>query len=755
MSRLTQIQSNFSVGELDPLIRSRIDLQQYYNGLEKAQNVVVQPQGGMTRRPGLRFIAELPSAGAPQNGTKLIPFRYSTEQSYMLAFINNRMYVFKDQVLVTGINGGSDDFLTTTIGSANLSTLFYTQNASVLILVQEDMAPKIIQRGANHVTWTVSDITFDSIPKARFSAATYTPQGTLNPSGTDGNITLTHGFSTETGTAQAGGATTITLASGENTNDDFYNGLFIEITSGTGNGQVNFITDYVGSTKVATVQNTWTTNPASDSAYSISGFKSLAVGQYFQDGTNFGRARVVKVNSNTEAEATVEIPFFDSNTLAQGDWSLDAYYEPAWSTTRGWPRSCTFHEGRLYMGGSKSLVNTLWGSKVGLIYEFFPTESLADDAIAAELDTDQVNPIVALRSGRDLQIFTDSAEFFVPQADLDPITPSNIVVKSSSRRGMKHGIRPAAAESGTLFIQRSGRALREFSFSDSELSYVSTNISLLSSHLIINPQDMALRPSSSTDEGDLLLVVNGTATADTRGISAELQGGIAAYTLLRAQNVVAPARWITDGTFLNVATDVDDVYVVVKRTLSSGAKYYVEVFDEDRTTDSSIQYYSGAASPDVAIPTNTTAGSLSHLEGKTLDVVADDIVEADKTVSSGNITLDSVPSTYVEAGLPYSIEVITMPFEPRLPSGNVQGQRRRVLEATPFLYQSQNLAINGWEIPFRKLPVTLGSGPVTFTGEKRIMPLLGYSRTSQLTITQTQPLFFTMLGIEYKVSVSQ
>ena len=750
MSRITQLQSNFSIGELDPLLRSRVDLQQYYNGLEKAQNIVVQPQGGMTRRPGLRFITELPSAAAPQNGTKLVPFRYSSEQSYMFAFANNRMYVFKDQALVTGINGGSDNFLVTSIGSANLATLYYTQNASILILVQEDMAPKVIERGTNHVTWTISDIAFDSIPKARFSASSYNPQGNLNPSGTDGNITLTHGFSTETGTAQAGAATAITLASGENSNNDFYNGLFIEITSGTGNGQVNFIKDYVGSTKVATVQNTWATNPASDSAYSISGFKSLAVGQYFQDATNFGRARVVKVNSNTEAEATVEIPFFDNNALSQGDWSLDAYYEPAWSTTRGWPRSCTFHEGRLYMGGSKSLVHTLWGSKVAIFYEFFPTENLA-----AQLDTDQVNPIVALRSGRDLQIFTDSAEFFVPQADLDPITPTNIVVKSASKRGMKHGIRPAAAESGTLFIQKSGRALREFNFSDTELSYVATNISLLSSHLIINPQDMTLRPSSSTDQGDLLLIVNGTATADTRGISAELQGSIAAYTLLRGQNVVAPARWITDGTFLNAAVDVDDIYVIVKRTLSSGAKYYVEAFDEDRTTDSSIQYYSGASSPDVAIPTNTTAGSLAHLEGKVLDVVADDIVEADKTVSSGNITLDSVPSTYVEAGLPYSIEVITMPFETKLPSGNVQGQRRRIIEATPFLYQSQNLAINGWELPFRKFPVTLGSGPVTFTGEKRITPILGYSRTSQLTITQTQPLFFTLLGIEYKVSVGQ
>ena len=184
------------------------------------------------------------------------------------------------------------------------------------------------------------------IPKARLSAATYPePQGSLNPSGTDGNITLTHGFTTETGTAQAGAATAITLASGENSANDFYNGLFIEITSGTGNGQVNLITDYVGSTKVCTVQTTWTTNPASDSVYRIAGFNSLAVGQFFGDATNFGRARVVKINSHTEAEATVDIPFFDSDSLAQGDWELAAFYEPAWSTTRGWPRSCTFHEG--------------------------------------------------------------------------------------------------------------------------------------------------------------------------------------------------------------------------------------------------------------------------------------------------------------------------------------------------------------------------------------------------------------------------
>jgi hypothetical protein len=73
-----------------------------------------------------------------------------------------------------------------------------------------------------------------------------------------------------TGSAVAGGAGTITLAAGASAVDDFYNGMVISITSGTGNGHIGLITDYVGSTKVATVQaSTATFVPAAASAYSI------------------------------------------------------------------------------------------------------------------------------------------------------------------------------------------------------------------------------------------------------------------------------------------------------------------------------------------------------------------------------------------------------------------------------------------------------------------------------------------------------
>lgn len=70
-----------------------------------------------------------------------------------------------------------------------------------------------------------------------------------------------------TGTASAGGSSTITLASGSDGRDDYYVGAEITIVSGTGAGQTRRISDYVGSTLVATVGSAWTTTPDSTSVY--------------------------------------------------------------------------------------------------------------------------------------------------------------------------------------------------------------------------------------------------------------------------------------------------------------------------------------------------------------------------------------------------------------------------------------------------------------------------------------------------------
>ena len=63
--RIVTIQTNFSSGEIDPLLKARVDLNQYQNAAETLTNVLVQPQGGVKRRAGLKHLFELPSAASP------------------------------------------------------------------------------------------------------------------------------------------------------------------------------------------------------------------------------------------------------------------------------------------------------------------------------------------------------------------------------------------------------------------------------------------------------------------------------------------------------------------------------------------------------------------------------------------------------------------------------------------------------------------------------------------------------------------
>ena len=159
MTRLVSFQTNFSSGELDPLLRARVDLNQYQNGAETLTNVVVQPQGGVRRRGDLKYLYELPSAASPSSGTRCVAFEFSVDDSYMLVFTNQRMYVFKDKTQITNINGTGNPYLSVTaVTSSVLATMCWTQSADTLIIAHKDINPIKIVRGANDASWTVSNI---------------------------------------------------------------------------------------------------------------------------------------------------------------------------------------------------------------------------------------------------------------------------------------------------------------------------------------------------------------------------------------------------------------------------------------------------------------------------------------------------------------------------------------------------------------------------------------------------------------------
>ena len=63
MAKSHVLQNSFVSGELSPIVKGRTDLDQYYQGMETAENVVTVPQGGVKRRPGLKFVDEAVQIG--------------------------------------------------------------------------------------------------------------------------------------------------------------------------------------------------------------------------------------------------------------------------------------------------------------------------------------------------------------------------------------------------------------------------------------------------------------------------------------------------------------------------------------------------------------------------------------------------------------------------------------------------------------------------------------------------------------------
>ena len=138
-----------------------------------------------------------------------------------------------------------------------------------------------------------------------------------------------------------------------------------------------------------------------------------------------------------------------------------------------------------------------------------------------------------------------------------------------------------------------------------------------------------------------------------------------------------------------------------------------------------------------------------------MNVISDGLVEEDQTADSA-VTFTNTPTTSCEVGLPISVEVTTMPVDLRIQSGTRIGFRKRIVEVNALLYKTQNLVINGNLVPIRTLGAgALDSAVPEFTGTKVLHGILGYSDEGKITITQSAPLKFTLLGLEYKVSVYQ
>ena len=660
MGRLLRLlKSDFTSGEVDPLLKARTDIKHYFSGAEKLRNAFVMPQGGIKDRPGLKFVHDvttLDSAGSVDDGHRFVSFEFSFDPdvTYALLFLDQEIHFFRNGAHVHEITG-----LTQWTGD-KLAQLNWTQSNDTLIILHPEVAPYTILR-VSDTNWTIAAVNFTYIPQYDYAPATSNPAWSVTPDTVDGQIKI------------------------------------------TGGGGSNFVSSYVGQ--------------------KIEG--------------NGGLARVVQINSTSEIVANVEIPFYNTDAIASGDWTLQSGFEDQWSVTRGWPAAGTFHDGRLYLAGGPR-PSTINGSRIGQFFDFEPGTGLDDEPIELTMDTDQLNDIVGLFSLRDLVIFTTGGEFYIPER---PITPNSSSTINATRRGSKKGLRAFELDGAALFLQRGGKAVREFALiQDGSGNYIADNLSLLSSHMINDPVDFQKRRSTSTEENDLIVLINADGTA-------------AICNAIRNQQVIAWSTMDTpNGNLLACGVDDTDIYFLVKRTIDGASAWFVEMFDSTLRHDSAV-YVSTIVSPVL----NITAAHLKNESG--IHCYADDNYQGEFVLdAAGQATIPNESDRYFECGYFFEVEAFTLPIEPGLKEGTSFGIKKRVVEITVELVDTEHIVLNGRELGFKQFGVSGSGSPldvdgVSFTGRHTEEGFLGYEEKGQVKVTKNRPGRMTLLGIGAKISI--
>lgn len=574
-----------------------------------------------------------------------------------------------------------------------------------LILYHNDVAPSFVQRLGSDGDWRSGFITFDSVVEFPFDDAT------------------------------TGGV-----------NEKQY------IRADGMNGGEKVTVEYNGD---ISNQITWSTSAATNAASIEAALEALS---------GIGDLEVV-VDGGSDENAELEIRFNGADTqkkpwplivikIQVGDGILEisrsrtgrADWDYLWSATRGYPSCGTFYQGRHWMGGFRSRPDVVAGSRAGSLFDFREDNDPADDSpivIVPGID-DQVT-VQNIYPGRHLQIFTSSAELYIPD---EPIVPAP-AVKVTSRHGTYSQTTPVDIQGATIFVGRSGDAVREYLFTDTEQSYSAEPVSLLAGHLVSQPASLALRRQTRVDEPALLLIANTGTGRDGQPVPPAM------VAIDRVQQVTGFCRVTTlHGDVLAFeASQGGDGFVMVQRDLAGTTWNHLEQMDRNAMSDASIEITGSGSTIDLS--------DYPWLEGIEVYVHLDGIPSGSYTVTGGAIDLGTRSFTAsAEVGLRMVPRIIMHPFKGQ---GQVSPtmQRQRIFRALLQLDRTSavSVGINGRTLRKVALHGTDGvmldmtAEELLFTGAKRISGIGGWEAEPCLEITQDEPAPFILRSVTYDVHV--
>mgnify|MGYP003146208954 CR=1 FL=1 len=827
MAKSRLLQASFVSGELSPLLVGRSDLDQYYQGLQTAENLVIVPQGGVKRRAGTEFIAKaltllerVTVAPTMINGGTAATINdgddtTNTATTTAIGVINPYVvaeydlttptYVefadVRDVVLSLGsstefliehsddaitwataanvpsigtvaqdfrlfvgatkrywrfVRVGATDMTTSVIslGEFNLQKTQATlskvktfdfsvesdrhylmvltqgnlriyrtpdihvadvkmpyidgqvmrvrdaQTESVMLMFHEDTQPIRLINGGTDGSWALDNVPFDNVPQYDyFDGSSPTPISDVQV------ITLSSFQTGDTFQLDIEGVLSKNITfSGDASTDERNSTVFniqknIQEMPVMGDSGVSVV-------RIGSYQYRITSSDASA--------KDFELFTGFQTGGAAGAVRTIAcVHTSSGSPRS----------------------ENVWSNTRGYPKMGVFFDGRLWIGGTKSKPQSILASKSGAFFDFDIDEGDDDEGMFITISARKLSDIVDINPARGLQVFTAGSEFLVKGN-----TPSTISIDAQTQ----HGASPMEVKSvdgATLFLDRNGKTLREYLYNFNEDSYTSNDLSVLASHLINAPTDIAMLSGSTSEDANWLFIAN-------------VDGSMVVLNTLRSQDINGFTPMTTQG-FVSTLSVVDDqLYMINKRTLGGVESNFIERWSFDFLMDNSIA---------IANNNNTTVSGLGHLEGHTVQITADGNVLPERAVSGGSITLTasevSIADRDLQIGINFTVSLKTMPVNTNIGSGMNSMRIKKITRINARVHNTFGVVIDGNPVAVRSF------------GDASVSPLddailaetgiiednsggNGWSRFVAPVITVPDPTPFHIQSIEYEVESS-
>jgi hypothetical protein len=616
--------TNFNAGELSPRLMGRHDVQRYFSGCREMLNMVTMPFGGATRRPGTRFARHCADQTA---APMLVPFIFRTDQAYVLEFSHLKVRVFARGGVV--LDGGSPVEFVAPWARTDLRALWWWQSADTLFVGCPGHQPQQITRTSD-TAWTITPIAFRDGPYHNINV---TPT-TLSFNGTHGDITVT-----------ASGTTGINGGAGFQANDV---GRHVRVRQ-SGLWAWMIVKTWVSSTQVVcTVQSkvpdgAWEALDGDpyNNQYDYRTYAILKNGANYYQALTGGRSGgdspvhvLGEGGTYNIPEERLESVTAPNATASEGvrDGAIVWKYVKASSLTGAttawqlgkwrlgnWPTKGMFWQNRMVLAGSTDQPNSVDCSVIGDFTNFAPSQSdssvTAVNALAWTIDDNEVNVINWLSPSGSVQamqlgIGTTGGEQILQGASASgAVTPTSVQAYQETRIGSRKNVRPVRIGSATLFANRPGSRLHEWSFDWRSNGYQAPDLTVLADHIAKGPNGEGIEQMAYQQTPySILWCVRG-------------DGALVGMTYLREQDSVGWHRHQLGGEYYRAAPRVeslacipstdgtyDELWLAVVRTFGTTVTRTIEVMTRwyDVTTEEQTFFVDCGLARQPTYPTGTT-----------------------------------------------------------------------------------------------------------------------------------------------------